>query len=199
MRFMKPDESVALTEKMTEGCPDTGLYGCWSGVLKWMLPAFSVIAVIYGNLVVARHPDEMYLFFYPVERWQMGLYWVAFFVIAIPLLVAVHELLHVIVLPHRMKNVTVVFDLPRTVSVSHGEWLTKTEELVSLLAPVVGIGLIAVLPLCLTGRAALGGLVMIVNVGLSCSDIFAFFYLLVKMPKNALLLGNRYRLRDGES
>jgi hypothetical protein len=149
--------------------------------------------MLYAKLVLVKHLDDLHAPFHVTEKWQMLVFWGVLIVVGLPLLIVFHELLHVIVLPHKLKNVTVVFDLPRTVSVGGSEWLTKTEELILLAGPVTLISLLLVLPLCLFGHWVMGGLLMIVNVGMASSDLFAFFYLLFRLPKDTVILGNRYK------
>ena len=195
MRFLKPDEADALYEKETAGCTDTGLYPHWMKVKNGAMLGIVAGTLLYANLVIKKHTDAMYSFFHVTEKWKMLLCWAIFMAVWFVASTAAHELLHVIVLPHKLKNVRITLDLPHTVSISTDAWETKAETLVSLLAPVVGISLLVVLPLCLCGHPVLGGLLMICNVGGSSSDIYAFFYLLKTLPKDAMTYGNRYQTR----
>ena len=193
MKFLKPDEAMVRYLKETAGCTENGLYQSWETTRKPVILVFAGVALLYANLVIAKHTDDMYAFFHLESKWLTllcwGLFTVAFFIAE----TAFHELLHVIVLPHKLKEVTVVLDLPHTVSIRNGAWETKTESLVSLIAPVIGVTLLAVLPTYLSGHPVLAGFFMLINVGGSSSDIYAFFYLLVHLPKDALSYGNRYK------
>lgn len=196
MKYLKPDEATVLYEKETAGCPDTGLYPHWKNAKTLILALFSGIALLYANLVIVKHTDEMYTFFHVEKKWQMLLCWGLFMLVYLVAQTAVHELLHVIVLPHKLKTVTVTVDLPHTVSIGNGQWQTKTEALISLIAPVVGITLLAVLPTFLSGHRVLAGFLMIVNVGGASSDIYAFFYLLRYLPRGAIIYGHRYKTKE---
>jgi len=165
--------------------------------IKKLTPYLIITAFISAN-VLLRYTDIKNLILSYFGLQGLSTLLGSLFMVIITLLIffvmtVVHEFVHLLGYIKDFKNSYLIIS-KKTVSAYNSKWVTKTNQLVTLLLPFLFFLLAAVIILIITKNIDLFYLITLLNLGGSCSDIIAFFILLNKAPKNSLILGHYYRI-----
>ena len=116
--------------------------------------------------------------------------------IYIIILVPVHEILHLIAYTLNIfsEKCHIMIGLP-TVSAFYDGIISRKKALFSLVLPFIVLSVVLIcVGIILRDFLPWLSLLIIMNTGGSWVDIFMFFYLSKKIPKNAIIYGNRYKI-----
>lgn len=112
------------------------------------------------------------------------------------IVVPIHEILHLVAYNPNIftKKHYIFVGLPAVSAFYDGE-ISKLKALFSSVLPFIGITLgLLVIGIFVNMLMPWISLLIIMNAGGSWTDIFMFFYLSKKIPKNAVVYGNRYKV-----
>jgi hypothetical protein len=112
-------------------------------------------------------------------------------VIALLIIIPIHELIHALVFPEPINSDKVIFGLLPKVGAFYAHYegeMKKIRFLITLLAPFIVITIIPLIFLCVTG-IDMPFVIKISAVNALCAsaDVFGFFTILFQLPKNSVV------------
>lgn len=193
MKVIKECDLFNLIRDVSEKYPNCDVYSHWKKAnMYYIMPINCILYALFG-VFFSRKISHIYSFLNIEEsNIILFLYLAVVSILSVIIMIIIHELIHLLILPHKIKNAVIVYKFPLSISVEHCVWLKKSQKLLVLISPLLLIS-IFVMPLFIFRCYLLGSWFMILNISLSWADIFSFFYLLKKMPRKAYMFGNFYR------
>lgn len=193
MKVIKERDLFNLIRDVSEKYPNCDVYSHWKKANKFYITPINCILYALFGVFLSRKISYIYSFFNIEEsNIILFLYLAVVAILSVIIMIIIHELIHLLILPHKIKNAVIVYKFPLSISVEHCVWLKKSQKLLVLISPLLLIS-IFVIPLFIFRCYLLGSWFMILNISLSWADIFSFFYLLKNMPRKAYMFGNFYR------
>lgn len=193
MKVIKERDLFNLIRDVSEKYPNCDVYSHWKKANMYYITPINCILYALFGVFFSRKISHIYSFFNIEESSIiLFLYLAVVAILSVIIMIIIHELIHLLILPHKIKNVVIVYKFPLSISVEHCVWLKKSQKLLVLISPLLLIA-VFVMPLFIFRCHLLGSWFMILNISLSWADIFSFFYLLKKMPSKAYMFGNFYK------
>ena len=184
-----------LIRKVSENYPNCNIYSHWkTAYKKYITPINCVLYAAFGVLLAKNISHISSALNIEKGTIQLFFYLVLIAVTSIIILVVIHESIHLLILPQKIKTAIIIYKFPFSIGVEHCVWLRKSQKLLVLISPVLLISFFAI-PFFIFRHYLLGCWLVILNVSLSWSDIFSFFYILKNIPRRAQMFGNFYRCR----
>ena len=201
MKIMTEPVYSNLIRKVSENYPDRKEYSYWNiwkkAYKRYIMPINCVLFAAFGVLL-AKNINHLCSAF-NIEEGTIQLFFYLFLiaVTSIIILVVIHEAIHLLILPHKIKNAVIIFNFkfPFSIGVDHCVWLRKSQKLLVLISPVLLISIFAI-PFFIFQHYLLGCWLVVLNISLAWSDIFSFFYILKNIPHRAQMFGNFYRCQQ---
>ncbi len=171
----------------------TALYA----TIKKLTPFLIITAFILTNILL-RYTDTKNLILNYLRLHGLPSLLGSLFVVILGLLVffimtVIHEFVHLLGYIKDFKSCYLILSI-KTVSVYNSKWVTKTNQLMTLILPFLFFFLVAAIISIITKNINLFYWITLLNLAGSSSDIIVFFVFLKKAPKNSLILGHYYRI-----
>lgn len=163
--------------EISHNYPNSDIFNHWEKTnIKYIFPINCALYVLYG-VFLAQNIDLVYFALNVKEDTpQLFVCLGIIAMISIMAMTIIHELIHIFILPHKIKTAVIVYKFPVSLSVEHCIWLRKYQKLLVLISPVLIISIFLV-PFFIMRYFVLGCWLVILNISLSWSDIFSFFYI----------------------
>ncbi len=179
--------------KVSENYPNCNIYSHWkTAYKKYITPINCVLYAAFGVLLAKNISQICSVFNIEEVNIQLFFCLVLIAVVSLITLTILHESIHLLILPHKIKTAVIVYKFPFSISVEHCVWLRKSQKLFVLISPVLLISFF-VIPFFIFHHYLLGCWLVVLNISLAWSDIFSFFYILKNIPRRALMFGNFYQ------
>lgn len=195
MRFISEKKFKEAIQDIGRNYPDCQIYGLWRRFEKLVVIPFTIAAYGIIAFIISRDFSMIFDIFQIEKQNTFGavMCMIAGIIISNICLIILHEFIHLIALPLKIKNAVIVISLPFAISVEHFDWISKKEKLFVLIAPYIGLTLLIAGIAPFIDNYFLIVCFLIFNIILSSSDIYAFFYIFFKLPSNVFMFGNYYR------
>ena len=139
-----------LIRKVSENYPDRKEYSYWNiwkkAYKRYIMPINCVLFAAFGVLL-AKNINHLCSAF-NIEEGTIQLFFYLFLiaVTSVIILVVIHEAIHLLILPHKIKNAVIIFNFkfPFSIGVDHCVWLRKSQKLLVLISPVLLISIFAI-------------------------------------------------------
>ena len=185
MKIMTDSVYSNLIRKVSENYPDRKEYSYWNiwkkAYKRYIMPINCVLYAAFGVLLAKNISHICSAFNIEEANIQLFFYLFLIAVTSIIILVVIHESIHLLILPHKIKNAVIIFNFkfPFSIGVDHCVWLRKSQKLLVLISPVLLISIFAI-PFFIFQHYLLGCWLVVLNISLACSDIFSFFLYIKK-------------------
>lgn len=194
MRVIKKQEVKVLEQTALKDHPNYKRMDAYRHV-KRCLPFLCVIGLIGSNLLALLMPQSY-------REWLLGIQQpsamkriaavfkiIALFAGVLVVMVPLHEMIHAVVLG--FCKCYVMFQLP-SVSVYCDRWIPKCRMMLAMILPFVTYTVIAAILFLISGEWYPCVWFMWINLLFASTDIFMFVYILLQIPRNALICGYYY-------
>ena len=195
MKIMTEPVYSNLIRKASENYPNCNIYSHWkTAYKKYITPINCVLYAAFGVFLAKNISHICSAFSIEEANIQLFFYLVLIAVTSIIILVVIHESIHLLILPHKIKTAVIIFNFkfPFFFFFDHCVWLRKSQKLLVLISPVLLISFF-VIPFFIFRQYLLGCWLVVLNISLAWSDIFSFFYILKNIPRRAHMFGIFYR------
>jgi len=198
MKIISNDELNRMVAINAQNCKNIGLNNKWLKI-QWLISTIAASIAIFLGIKTFDYYEKDILSFMQVDTLEFKhkiiigiICMIAILLMNIPLVI-IHEAIHAVTLPKGKDKKYVIFTLPFTISVHYDGWIPRNSQLKCLIAPVIVISIMIALLAIAVGNIYIFFWLMLLNISLSSSDIFAFFYILSTIPQEADLYGGYFR------
>ena len=109
------------------------------------------------------------------------------------IMVIIHELVHVLCYKIFKYKCIIVVNKSLTISVLHLNWAKKLHELCAIILPFFITLIITCVLQFILNNSFFFLWMIIINLAISCSDIFSFIFILKTTPNDAMIFGHYFR------
>jgi len=198
MKIINQKECNRIAADNISQYPDAIKITALYATIKKLTPFLIITAFILTN-VLLRYTDTKNLILNYLELHSLPSFPGSLFVVILGLLVffimtVIHEFVHLLGYIKDFKSCYLIFSI-KAFSVYNSKWVTKTNQLITLILPFLFFLLVAAIISIIMKNIYLFYWITLLNLASSCSDIVVFFVFLMKAPKNSLILGHYYRIQ----
>lgn len=164
--------------------------------IKRYMPWIHIVILIVSTVFAMKMPQTYMEWLRDIReplilgKILAGLKAIGLIILVMVVMVPIHEVLHAI--PLGIQECYMIMNLPKSISVYCDKWHSKKRDMISMICPFVFFTLIDVFFCILSGMWYLGVFFMMINIATASTDIFMFFYIMRKVPKNSLVFGYYY-------
>lgn len=171
----------------------TALYATWKKLYPFIIGLAFILSITLAYFTHIRILILNYLGLQGLPLLLGSLFVLVFALLVFIVMTVIHEFIHLLGSIKDIKYCYLVVT-KKAVSVYNNKWVTKTNQLITLILPVLFFQLVAAIISILTKNIYLFYWITLLNLGGASSDIVVFFVTLIKTPKNSLILGHYYRI-----
>jgi membrane protein YqaA with SNARE-associated domain len=197
LKVITPKECNRIAADNISQYPDAIKITALYAAIKKLTPFLIITAFILTN-VLLRYTDMRnlilnYLGLHGLPSLLGSLLVVIFGLLIFFVMTVIHEFIHLLGYLKDFNSCYLVLS-KKAVSVYNSKWVSKVNQLITLILPLMFFLLVALFISILTNNIYLFYWITLFNLGGTCSDIVVFFVTLFKTPKNSLILGHYYRI-----
>lgn len=204
MKIVSEKECVKIIDKHIGSIPNVSkmsLWAYWNSIRLIICCIFLIVSFILATVTLKNYKFDIISLFGITNFnicWKSIIAIICFVIIiaTITIMVIIHELLHVLCNKIFKYESVIVVNKRFTISVFHLNWAKKRNELFIIISPFIIIFITTCILHFVLNNAFFSLWITLINLAISCSDMFCFAFILLKTPSDAMIFGHYFRCQQ---